>query len=258
MEAKIAPIEGSNAVVQLGFRRNPKLKDEKTRELRVATAPRGPVVKLTDQNNAERSADVAALDWSFGSTATKCREGGNWIVELSTCTLQIRVGTFIILHDNDLDPLGWSCETPNFMILKYNLRRCPCENQCLGENRCPYLHDWDREKRRDLREHNYCSDPCLFYPHCNNLGCEFAHGECERKFHPNQFRTRVCAEKMMCRTRACPYYHNWVEYHTLVWHRQPPTFTLDLMPSSSHSNQGDSGGQSSSGKRPAGLVWLKL
>ncbi|GFY83785.1 hypothetical protein Acr_03g0005590 [Actinidia rufa] len=137
-----------------------------------------------------------------------------------------------VRHDNDLDPLGWRFETANFMGLKYKMRRCLYGNRCLGKNRCPYLHDWDRERRRNLREHYYCSDPCFFYPHCNNPGCEFAHGDCERKFHPDQLRTRVCVEKMMCRTKACSYYHNWVEY-IHVWHRQPPTFTLDLMPSSS-------------------------
>ena len=115
---------------------------------------------------------------------------------------------------------------------------------------CPFAHPTENARRRDPREHKYCSTACPDYKQgfcVRGDACPYAHGVFECWLHPSRYRTQLCKDGLACHRPVCFFAHTLPELRA-------PTFTWAPLPGGGGAPgmQGAAGGGQDEGPQSGG------
>ncbi|KAI8476573.1 MAG: hypothetical protein J3K34DRAFT_455681 [Monoraphidium minutum] len=100
--------------------------------------------------------------------------------------------------------------TDTFRMYCFKVLRCS-KRYAHDWRACPFAHPTENARRRDPREHRYCSIACPDYKQGMCLRgdtCQFAHGVFEAWLHPSRYRVQMCKDGGRCRRAVCFFAHS--------------------------------------------------
>ncbi|XP_021752052.1 zinc finger CCCH domain-containing protein 23-like [Chenopodium quinoa] len=112
--------------------------------------------------------------------------------------------------DTDFEPDNF--ESDEFRMYSFKVKRCPLM-RAHDWTICPYAHQGERARRRDLKKVLYVAVSCPDYRASSGNCprgelCEYAHGVFEYWLHPTKYRTRFCNAGNRCTRPICFFAHS--------------------------------------------------